>query len=165
MFDWLFDNNGEHMTTAMICAYAAVGVIFCVCLAIAIYIKCFYPPSDYFVYRALNYLIISLFIRIVMTTKQVMNAKNQAMESITLQQIFYEVPFYFFLIVPLSMLYSLKLAYINIHNFIEGRDENEVNSSQNRDESVESLDHNLYDNSQVNPNQTLNEPLLTKIVT
>ena len=100
-----------------------------------------------------------------MTTKQVMNAKNQAMESITLQQIFYEVPFYFFLIVPLSMLYSLKLAYINIYNFIEGRDENEVNSSQNRDESVESLDQNLYDNSQVNPNQTLNEPLLTKIVT
>ena len=60
-----------------------------------------------------------------MTTKQVMISKNQAMESLTLQQIFYEVPFYFFLIVPMSMLYSLKLAYINICNFVEGEGEEE----------------------------------------
>lgn len=34
------------------------------------------------------------------------------------QQIYFEVPFYFFMIVPMAMLFSWKLAYTNIAKII-----------------------------------------------
>lgn len=53
------------------------------------------------------------------------------------------MPFYFFLIAPMSLLFSWKLAYQNIVNFVEGRNEIPEHLSINRErfESAESLDH------------------------
>jgi hypothetical protein len=41
--------------------------------------------------------------------------------SIPWQQIYFELPFYFFLIVPMSLLFSWRLAYLKIGNFIQGK--------------------------------------------
>ena len=45
-----------------------VAVLFFICLVFAFYIRMLYPPKDYFVSKALYFLIISLVIRLVMAT-------------------------------------------------------------------------------------------------
>ena len=71
---------------------------------------------------------IALFIRITMSTKIAVIDKNHESDhftadanSIPWQQIYFELPFYFFLIVPMSLLFSWRLAYLKIANFIRGK--------------------------------------------
>jgi hypothetical protein len=45
-----------------------IAILFLICLIFALYIKIVYPPKDYFVNRALYFLIVSLAIRLVMAT-------------------------------------------------------------------------------------------------
>lgn len=88
---------------------------------------------------------------------------DSSTQSIPWQQIYFEVPFYFFLIVPMSLLFSWKLAYQNIVNFVEGRKDNDKDFSLNRDriESAESLD-NVISASVINDPLRINEPLLPR---
>lgn len=63
----------------------------------------------------------------------------------------------------MSLLFSWKLAYQNIADFVEGRNDNNENFSVNRDrfESAESLDH-VISASVINDTLRINEPLLQK---
>jgi hypothetical protein len=68
------------------------------------------------------------------------------------QQIYFEVPFYLFMIVPMSMLFSWKLAYENFREIITFEDPIRQSVC-----SAESLDHDEY-NTRLQKGNT--EPLL-----
>jgi hypothetical protein len=140
-----------------------IAILFLMCLIFALHIKIVYPPKDYFVNRALYFLIVSLVIRLIMATMRFFFEEkiDSGTQSIPWQQIYFEVPFYFFLIVPMSLLFSWKLAYQNISDFVEGRNDSAENFSVNRErfESAESLDH-VISASVINDTLRISEPLL-----
>lgn len=106
-----------------------IGFIFIISFFYAINLICWKPPEDYFVRRALIYLILALLTRILMSTSFTLSGTHEALENLddpsssamqttTWQQFYWEVPFYLFMIVPMSMLFSWKLAYLNCMAFV-----------------------------------------------
>lgn len=67
---------------------------------------------------------------------------------------YFEVPFYLFLIVPMSLLFSWKLAYLNVCEYISHDEAVDEQQPPNRRSSAESLDHGE------SPRASITEPLL-----
>lgn len=157
----VFDPNGwtpsgstEHPTLALF-----VGTAFAASLLIAVYLHWVKTPEDLFVKRALRYLILALIVRLLMSTTvyieetshETLNSTSDSeAQSVPWQQIYFEVPFYLFLVVPMSLLFSWKLAYRNLVEFITHEEPRRVSVC-----SAESLDHE--DHQKVRSNS---EPLL-----
>lgn len=78
-------------------------------------------------------------------------------QTVAWQQIYFEVPFYLFLIVPMSMLFSWKLAYRNLWEFITHE---EQPSHRHSVCSAESLDHDENQLRRNSSRQSNKEPLL-----
>ena len=107
-------------------------MIFALSLVFAVYFHCLKTPEDYFVSKALRFLILALVTRLLMSTKVYFTGANhetikpevlllgadQAEQSVPWQEVYFELPFYLFLIVPMSLLFSWRLAYLKICEFI-----------------------------------------------
>ena len=78
--------------------------------------------KDHFILLAMDYLAVALFLRVTMSTLTTCqdSADFSALENIPLQQIYFEVPFYSFVVVMIAMLFSWYQLYRQVYNFVEG---------------------------------------------
>jgi hypothetical protein len=106
----------------------AIGVAFAAGLVTALYFMFRKRPEDYFVSKALVFLILALATRLLMSTKVyfadanreilMVDGANSSEQSVPWQEVYFELPFYLFMIVPMSMLFSWRLAYLKICEFV-----------------------------------------------
>lgn len=143
---YLSGNNSDFLTLST----KIIGFIFIISFFYAITLICWKPPEDYFVKRALIYLILALLTRIMMSTSLTISGTHEALENLddpsssamqttTWQQFYWEVPFYLFMIVPMSMLFSWKLAYLNCMAFVNRSSDDDTEALVNIS-GAESLD-------------------------
>jgi hypothetical protein len=112
-----------------------IGVTFLLSLLTAIYITWFKTPEDQFVGRAFKFLILALLARLLMGAKVYLsggvyeplpeNQSGDKVQTVPWQQVYFEVPFYMFLIVPMAMLFSWKVAYAKLINLITSENDEE----------------------------------------
>lgn len=131
-----------------------IGVTFMLSMVIAVYIAFAKTPEDQFVRRALKFLILALSTRLLMGAQvyitggvyEPIGSTSGGTQTVPWQQVYFELPFYMFLIVPMSMLFSWKLAYSKIFEFVTV-DADEIPRSC----SAESLDRDSFKSSNMEP--------------
>ena len=79
---------------------------------------------DEFVRRALIFLVVATFLRIIMSAGAAAQRPDaySSLDNVPLQQIFFEVPFYAFVVVTIALMASWYQLYKHVLDFLKGID-------------------------------------------
>jgi hypothetical protein len=134
-------------------------------MGVTIYFLIKRDVRDELIRRALIFLVVATFLRIVMSTGAAVQKPDaySSLENVPLQQIYFEVPFYAFVVVTIALMASWYQLYRHVSDFVKGIDHCSFERSKQYsftgdiNESLLSKSADEYDEK--NPQQALSHKL------